>query len=114
MYIITTLDKDLYTQAQVFGKIASILVIAKICTPEIAEKVRRNIPEIEHIQSKFNLLEDHSKNTREMQNCLQTLNNLSSWLLHQIHNCPQASFLQEELSTLISLAEQRMILLREK
>ncbi|MCC7436697.1 hypothetical protein IT402_02375 [Candidatus Nomurabacteria bacterium] len=114
MYIVTTLDKDLYDQARVSGKIASIITISKFCTPEIRAKVEKSFTEMDHISSRFDLMKDQTGNTRDIQNCLQTLNNLSDWLLHQISNCPAAGFLQEELHLLLSLAEQRMIILREK
>jgi hypothetical protein len=80
----------------------------------VNEKVGRSVSEMEHIRSRFDLLKDQTGNSRDIQNCLQTLNNLSDWLLHQISNCPAAGFLQEELHSLLSLTEQRMILLREK
>lgn len=114
MYIITTLDKDLYDQARVSGKIASIIAVAGLCAPKVSQQIQKNIFELEFIRSKFDLTKEHTDNTIDMENCLKIFNDLSRWLLPQISICPGIGFLREELCCLILLTEQRIILLREK
>ena len=114
MNIVTTLDKDLYDQAKVAGKIGSILYVAKLCSPEVQKQIEKNQTEMAFVVTEFSLTKEIQRNTRPLQNALQTLNALNDLLLHHTSKCAAVPFVLEELSALISLGEQRMFLLREQ
>ena len=103
--------KDVYNHAKVVGTVASINAIAALLPEkgEVRNKIERNKEEFSFLIKSFNVLAP-APQERTLKGCIVALHNLNGWLLHQIAEFPSVMVMHEEISTLLSLAEQRMIL----
>jgi|SRR3989344_177197 len=110
-----TLDKALYDQAKIYGKIASAIQVAKLCTPEVKELItHRNILHaFDFIQSCINpLLEPLRSRKEDEDNFVKSIGIIetnATLILHYLSECPAASFVHEELTQVVALAYQKWL-----